>query len=67
MIGPRAGTRVRVAAGVTDMRCGIDTLAVKVQTALTEDPHSEPGDGQICPRAARRAVSPLGIIGSGRS
>ena len=40
MIGPRAGTRVWLAAGVTDMRCGMDTLAVKVQTALVEDPFS---------------------------
>lgn len=41
MIGPRAGTRVWLAAGVTDMRCGMDTLAAKVQTALTEDPYSD--------------------------
>ena len=38
MIGPRAGTRVWLAAGITDMRCGIDSLAVKVQTVLVEDP-----------------------------
>ena len=29
-----------LAAGVTDMRCGIDSLAAKVQVALTEDPFS---------------------------
>ena len=40
MIGPRAGTRVWLAAGVTDMRCGIDSLAAKVQMALTEDLYS---------------------------
>ena len=40
MIGPRAGTRVWLAAGVTDMRCGIDSLAAKVQMALAEDPFS---------------------------
>ena len=40
MIGPGAGTKVWLAAGVTDMRCGMDTLAVKVHTALTEDPYS---------------------------
>ena len=40
MIGPRAGTRVWLAAGVTDMRCGIDSLAAKVQITLTEDPFS---------------------------
>jgi transposase len=49
MIGPRAGTRVRLAAGVTDMRCGMDTLAAKVQTALTEDPYS----GQSSSRGRR--------------
>ena len=38
MIGPRAGTRVWLAAGITDMRCGIDSLASKVQMALTQDP-----------------------------
>jgi transposase len=40
MIGPRAGTRVWLAAGVTDMRCGIDSLAAKVQTVLVEDPYA---------------------------
>ncbi len=40
MIGPRAGTRVWLAAGVTDMRCGIDSLAVKVQTVLAADPYA---------------------------
>ena len=40
MIGPRAGTRVWLAAGVTDMRCGIDSLAAKVQTVLASDPYA---------------------------
>ena len=40
MMGPRAGTRVWLAAGVTDMRCGIDSLAAKVQMMLTQDPFS---------------------------
>jgi transposase len=40
MIGPRAGVRVWLAAGVTDMRCGIDSLAAKVQTVLSEDPYA---------------------------
>lgn len=40
MIGPRAGTRVWLAAGVTDMRCGIDSLAARVQTTLKADPFS---------------------------
>ena len=42
MIGPRPGTRVWLAAGITDMRCGIDSLAVKVQTVLAEDPYAVP-------------------------
>jgi transposase len=38
MIGLPAGTRIWLAAGVTDMRRGMDGLAALVQTALTEDP-----------------------------
>ena len=40
MIGLRVGTRVWLAAGITDMRCGIDSLAVKVQTTLADDPYA---------------------------
>ncbi|WP_175908252.1 MULTISPECIES: IS66 family insertion sequence element accessory protein TnpB [Burkholderia] len=40
MIGLPAGTRVWIAAGVTDMRCGFPGLAAKVQTALCENPLS---------------------------
>ncbi|MDB5823123.1 MAG: putative transposase [Herminiimonas sp.] len=40
MIGMPAGTRIWIAAGLTDMRCGFNGLAAKVQTALQEDPHS---------------------------
>jgi transposase len=38
MIGLPAGTRVWLAAGVTDMRKGMDGLAALVQTTLTADP-----------------------------
>lgn len=38
MIGLPAGTRVWLAAGVTDMRKGMDGLAALVQTTLAEDP-----------------------------
>jgi transposase len=38
MIGMPAGTRVWVAAGVTDMRKGMDGLAALVQTNLAQDP-----------------------------
>lgn len=40
MIGLPAGTRIWLAAGVTDMRAGMNELAVKVQAALAEDPFS---------------------------
>ena len=40
MIGLAAGTRIWIAAGVTDMRAGFNGLAAKVETALTEDPFS---------------------------
>lgn len=40
MIGLPSGTRVWLAAGVTDMRRGMHGLAAQVQTALTEDPFS---------------------------
>ena len=38
MMGLPAGTRIWIAAGVTDMRCGFQGLAAKVQTALEENP-----------------------------
>jgi transposase len=38
MIGLPAGTRIWLAAGVTDMRSGFNGLTAKVQTALMEDP-----------------------------
>ena len=40
MIGLPLGTRVWLAAGVTDMRKGMDGLAALVQTALAENPFS---------------------------
>jgi transposase len=40
MIGLPLGTRVWLAAGVTDMRKGMDGLAALVQTALGERPFS---------------------------
>lgn len=40
MIALPAGTRVWLAAGVTDMRKGMDGLAALVQTALSENPFS---------------------------
>lgn len=40
MIALPAGTRVWLAAGVTDMRCGFNALAAKVQATLAQDPFS---------------------------
>jgi transposase len=40
MIALPAGTRVWLAAGVTDMRKGMDGLAALVQTTLAESPFS---------------------------
>ncbi len=40
MIALPSGTRVWVAAGVTDMRKGMDGLAALVQTALAQNPFS---------------------------
>jgi transposase len=40
MIGPPAGVRIWLVAGVTDMRKGMDSLCALVQTALAENPFS---------------------------
>ena len=50
MIALPAGTRVWLAAGVTDMRKGMDGLAALVQTALADNPFS----GQIFVFRGRR-------------
>lgn len=46
MISLPAGTRIWIAAGVTDMRCWFQGLAAKVQTALEENPLG--GNVYIC-------------------
>ncbi|VVE85890.1 IS66 family insertion sequence element accessory protein TnpB [Pandoraea sputorum] len=40
MIGLPSNTRVWIAAGVTDMRCGFNGLAAKVESVLHKDPFS---------------------------
>jgi transposase len=50
MIGPAPGTRVWLAAGVTDMRKGMDGLAALVQTTLTRNPY----DGHVFVFRGRR-------------
>lgn len=40
MIAVPSGVRVWLAGGVTDMRCGMNALALKVQQGLGRDPHA---------------------------
>ena len=40
MIAPSAGTRIWIAAGVTDLRRGLTGLSGLVQTALEQNPFS---------------------------
>ena len=40
MIAPPSGVRIWLAAGVTDMRRGMNGLALQVQQALGRDPHA---------------------------
>ncbi|ODP34998.1 IS66 family insertion sequence element accessory protein TnpB [Pandoraea sp. ISTKB] len=40
MIGVPSNARVWIAAGVTDMRCGFNGLAAKVESVLQKDPFS---------------------------
>jgi transposase len=40
MITPPAGVRVWLAAGMTDMRSGMNGLALQVQQGLRRDPHA---------------------------
>ena len=40
MIGLPANTRIWIAAGITDMRCGFNSLDAKVETALEADQFS---------------------------
>ena len=42
MMGLPAGTRIWLAAGVTDMRAGMNGLAAKIQLTLEEDPLAGP-------------------------
>jgi transposase len=40
MIAVPSGMRVWLAGGVTDMRCGMNSLALKIQEGLGRDPHA---------------------------
>ena len=41
MIPVPGATKIWLAAGVTDMRCGMNSLALKAQEGLGRDPHGE--------------------------
>lgn len=66
MIGLPSGTRIWLAAGVTDMRRGMNGLAALVQSALAEDPFSgqvflfrgRRGDHITDPRSFGAGLSP---------
>ena len=55
-----AGTRVWLVAGVTDMRCGFQGLAAKVQTALEENPLICDGRQYVAAGFAREVHAWLG-------
>ncbi|WP_407049833.1 IS66 family insertion sequence element accessory protein TnpB [Methyloraptor flagellatus] len=50
MIAFPAGAKVWIAGGVTDMRCGMNSLALRVQQGLGRDPH---GGEVFCFRGRR--------------
>jgi transposase len=52
MISFPAGVKVWIARGVTDMRRGINTLALQVQEGLGRDPHA----GEIFSSRAVKAI-----------
>jgi len=59
MIAFPAGTKVWIAGGVTDMRRGMNTLALVVQQGLGRDPH---GGEIFCFRGALLHKSCEGFI-----
>ena len=65
MIAFQAGARVWIEGRATDMRCGLNSLALKVKTGLGRDPHA---DEILCVRGhARHLVKILWHDGVGRS
>ena len=50
MIPVPSGVRVWIAAGHTDMRCGMNSLALRIQQALQRDPHLCVGGGYVAAR-----------------
>ena len=75
MIGLAPGTRVWLAAGVTDMRKGFDSLAAQAQTVLGKDPfsghvfcfHGRRGEPCVASRSAARtgcSPAPMPVAGA---
>lgn len=55
MIPIPSGKRIWLAGGVTDMRCGMNSLALKVQEGLGRDPYA--GDLEhVCSRGIPAGV-----------
>jgi transposase len=54
MIPVPSGVRVWIATGHTDMRCGMNSLALRIQQALRRDPHA--GDLYVFRRRACRVI-----------
>ncbi|KAA9382497.1 transposase [Neorhizobium galegae] len=52
MIAFPAGVKVLIAGSVTDMRCGMNSLALKVQQGLGRDPHYQSAFQQFAALAA---------------
>ena len=65
MIVPPSGVRVWLAAGVTDMRGGMNGRSLQVQQALQRDPHA--GDLYVCRGRRGDLLKILGHDGLGMS
>ena len=59
MIPVPSNTRVWLAAGVTDMRRGFNTLAAQTEQVLAEDPYSELSTAEQKPAMWRSKCWPL--------
>jgi transposase len=58
MIPVPSGMRVWIAAGPTDMRCGMNSLALRIQQALGRDPHA--GDLYVFRGKSGKLIKMLG-------
>ena len=67
MIAVPGGVRVWLATGVTDMRRGMNTLALQVQESLGRDPHGGDLFIFLIPTQAKFNLRSLSGIGGVRS